>query len=100
MRNMFTVHSETLEEFPSKTAPGGVGKSRRVILLDASNDGKPMAQFWELNLPGDHPEVGKGAKIGLEIVEVSRIFRGRPQVRGTIITLNGKPFGETPAAGK
>jgi hypothetical protein len=90
MQNTFTVHDENLEEFPSKTAPGGIGKSRRVILLDASPSGKPMAQFWELNLPGEHLEIGKGKKVVVEVHSIDRIFSGRPQVRGSIIAPAGK----------
>lgn len=87
MKNKFTIHDENVEEFPSKTAPGGKGTSRRVILLDASKDSKPMAQFWELNLPGEHPEIGKGKTVEVEIHSIDRIFSGRPQIRGAVLGL-------------
>ncbi len=81
MKCDFTVHSDGIEEFEFK---GSMRKSRRLMLLDASQ-GDRLAQILELNLPPEHPEVGIGKKITLVIEEVSSIFAGRPRIRGKIV---------------
>jgi hypothetical protein len=82
MTNKFTVHSDNLEEFPSKK--GGMQKTRRLMLLDAS-DGARLDQILELNLPPEHTAIGVGKSITVEIQEISAIFAGRPRIRGHIV---------------
>lgn len=80
----FTVHSDGIEEYPDKKNLGQVIKKRRVMMLDAS-EGARLAQIVELSLPADHPEVGVGKTITVQIDEIAQIFAGRPRVRGKIL---------------
>jgi hypothetical protein len=80
----FTVHSDGIEEYPDKKNPGQVIKKRALMMIDAS-DGPRLAQLIELSLPAEHPEVGVGKVITVQIDEISAIFSGRPRVRGKLI---------------
>lgn len=83
MKNLFTVHSETIETFTGKK---GEQKSRRLMLLDASTDGGRLSQIIEMNLPAESAAIGVGKKILVEIGEFSSIFSGRPRIRGIIVS--------------
>jgi hypothetical protein len=87
MQVPFTVHAENMEEFDKKG--GGKQKTRRVMLLDASS-GSRLSQIIEMNLPPEHPALGVGKQVTIEIDEIAQIFAGRPRIRGRIISPTGK----------
>lgn len=100
----FTVHGEGVEEYPDKKNKDASGKpimvqTKRVMLLDAS-DGPRLAQIVELSLPPEHPNLGVGNVVTIDIQEISSIFAGRPRIRGKIMpTAPVRPDTATPAKG-
>jgi hypothetical protein len=78
----FNVHAETVETFQGKK---GEQKSRRLMLLDVSEDGNRLSQIVEMNLPAEHAAVGLGKTITVSVGEISSVFSGRPRIRGTIL---------------
>jgi hypothetical protein len=81
MTNIFTVFAERIDSYTS--AKGGQVTTRRVDLLDASQPALP--QFFELNLPAEHPELGPGKQVMVRIDGVLGIFNGRARIAGAII---------------
>jgi hypothetical protein len=75
------VTAESIETFQGKK---GEQKNRRLLLLGA--DGDLTEQLCEMNLPADHPVVGKDKIIDVRIREISSIFAGKPRIRGEILT--------------
>jgi hypothetical protein len=61
----------------------GEQKNRRLLLLGAESD--LTEQLCEMNLPAEHPEVGRGKTIEVHVKEISSIFSGKPRLRGEIV---------------
>lgn len=76
----FKVTGESIETFNGKK---GEQKSRRLLLLGAGDD--LSEQLCELNLPAEHPEVGRDKVIEVKVREISSIFGGKPRLRGEIV---------------
>jgi hypothetical protein len=76
----FIIQGDSIQTFTGKK---GEQSARRLLLLGAEAD--LSEQLVELNLPADHPEIGKGKAIEVHVSEISSIFAGKPRIRGTIV---------------
>ena len=76
----FKIHGESLRSYSTKR---GQQTDRQLLLLE---DGEPaLGQICEFSLPGDHPAIGVGKAIVLQIDEIQSVFSGRPRLRGKVI---------------
>ncbi len=77
----FIIHAENVETFMGKK---GEQKTRRLTLLDNS-EGHRASQFFELNLPADHPPIGVGKPVSVAVDQIAQVFAGRGRIMGTVV---------------
>jgi hypothetical protein len=85
MLGIFTVFDAQLDSYDGKK---GKIEQQQYTLQDAG-DGALLKQYVEFNQPLDAPKLTKGARVEIEITEITQIFSGRPRIRGTVRVTKG-----------